>query len=95
VIFGGGEVNVFAVIFGALWRGLKAIFRTAQARGLTTEILDKAKGVAVAASQMPIDSGGKREWALLQLRSLFAGTSESILRLAVELAVQWLKGRDA
>lgn len=87
-------MNVFAVLFGALWRGLQAIFTTAQARGLTTEILDKAKGIVVAAAQMPVENDGKRDWALLQLRSLFTGASESILRLAVELAVQWLKGRQ-
>jgi len=87
-------MNVFAVIFGALWRGLKGIFRTAQARGLTTEILDNAKGIVAAASvRMDADNVTKREWAVAQLQALFADVGESILRLAVELAVQWLKGR--
>lgn len=81
--------RVFAVIGKALVR----VFKVAEERGLTEEIVTQAEGLVGEAQKQFNDNATRREWAVAAL--IAAKVPESIARLAVELAVQVFKSKLA
>jgi hypothetical protein len=73
------------------WFGsfLVRVFQAAEANGLTDDIQQKAIDLARQAAGLFADNEKRREWAVIGLQEI--GVPESIARLAVELAVQFLK----
>lgn len=67
------------------------VFSTAQEAGLTDELLVKASGLVTAAKAEFEDNTKRREWAVAALKA--GGVKESIARLAIELALQSIKGK--
>ena len=55
------------------------------------DVLDAAVRWVKVAANKQLDNAGKREQVVAQLHARFPGISESILRLAVELAVRLVK----
>ena len=83
-------------MFGWLrWFGgfLVRVFRAAEANGLTDDIqIEALKLVRLAASLFDTNEK-RREWVLAALKEI--GVPESIARLALELAVQFVKREAA
>lgn len=83
--FWGGIAGAFKGLGKLIMKGLRA----AHEAGLTDEVVDLAlKWVKVAAGK-EIDNAAKREFVVAILKA--RGLSESVARLAVELAVRLLK----
>ena len=55
------------------------------------DLLARAVVWVKIAANGQLDNAGKREYVVTKLRAMFPGVSESILRLAVELAVRIVK----
>lgn len=78
-----------SAFFRALGGFLKRAFGIAQSRGLTDDLVTRAL-VLVRLAQTKFDTNAeRREWVIVALLS--AGASESLARLAIELAVQMFK----
>lgn len=82
-----------------LWSKLKGLGRAigrgvsaARDRGLTDEIVTVAERLAGRAEGDPSE---RREWVVRTLLATFPRVPESVARLAVELAVQAVKRRQA
>jgi hypothetical protein len=73
----------------ALGRFAARAFGYARSSGLTDDVLDLAYQHVVKAAQLFVENKDKRNWVLLKLQD--QGVSESLARLAIELAVQLLK----
>lgn len=79
-------------VFVAIGKGLAAIFKTAESRGLTDDIMDKATALVSVAHDKYEDNDQRREWAVAALMAF--KVPESVARLAVELGVQVIKARQ-
>ncbi len=71
------------VIWGAL--------EQAGIKGLSDELVDVAKAWVKVAAQQQLDNTQKREFVVKAVAAKFPAIPESIIRLAVELAVQAVK----
>jgi hypothetical protein len=87
--------NWFTRLFQSIKRGITAFVEAARRRGLTDEIVNRALAIVIEAAQKHEDPTARREYAVAALMLLFPTVSESILRVAVELAVQAWKDRQA
>ena len=79
----------------SIGKALVRVFKVAQERGLTDDIVQQAEGLVGEAQRQFNDNTARREWAVAAM--IAAKVPESIARLAVELAVQLFKeeGRSA
>ncbi len=85
-------MNIFKRLLLGLGKTLLAALGHATLNGLKDEVLDAAKEwVKVAANTEFLDNGARREFVVKVLREKFPFVPESIVRLAVELAVQAVK----
>ena len=80
-------------VFAAIGKALVRVFKVAEERGLTEDIVNQAEGLVADAQRQFHDNDTKREWAVAAL--VAAKVPESIARLAVELAVQVFKKKVA
>jgi hypothetical protein len=77
-------------LFGWLKRSLLDLaLKAARVAGLSDARMEQALGLVRQAQDMPDTNDAKREWAVRMLMQL--GLKESLARLAVELAVAFLK----
>ena len=76
-------------VFVAIGKALVRVFKVAEERGLTEDIVNHAEAPVGEAQKQFNDNDTKREWAVAAL--VAAKVPESIARLAVELAVQLFK----
>lgn len=72
---------------------LDLALRAAKLAGLSDARLEKAIALVREAQVMPADNAQRREWAVAMLMQL--GLKESLARLAVELAVAFVKWQQA
>lgn len=70
-----------------VWEGLEQ----AGVKGLTDELVQEALAWAKVAAQQALSNDKKREFVVRALVARFPLVPESVIRLAVELAVQILK----
>jgi hypothetical protein len=80
-------------VFVAIGKALVRVFKVAEERGLTEDIVNHAEALVGEAQKQFNDNNTKREWAVAAL--IAAKVPESIARLAVELAVQVFKKKLA
>ena len=80
-------------VFVAIGKALVKVFKVAEERGLTEDIVNQAEGLVGEAQRQFNDNATRREWAVAAL--IAAKVPESIARLAVELAVQVFKSKLA
>jgi transposase len=86
-------LNIFKKVFITLSKVLVRVFKVAQDRGLTDDIVNRAEGLVGEAQKQFNDNDARREWAVAAL--IAAKVPESIARLAIELAVQVFKSKAA
>ena len=80
-------------VFVAIGKALVRVFKVAEERGLTEDIVNQAEDLVGEAQRQFNDNTTRREWAVAAL--IAAKVPESIARLAVELAVQVFKSKVA
>lgn len=81
--------------FGVVAGFAKKAFDIATRAGLTDGITAKAAELVQEAQAAYADNDAKREFVFLGLKAIFPKVSDSILNLAIELAVQAFKARKA
>jgi hypothetical protein len=81
-----------AKVFVSLGKALVRVFKAAEERGLTDDIVTLAEGLVGEAQRQFNNNATRREWSVSTL--IAAKVPESIARLAVELAVQLFKKRQ-
>jgi hypothetical protein len=86
-------LKVLGRIFVTIGKGVAAVFRNAEQRGLTDELVEKAEGLVAEAQTVFDNNTMRREWAVVALTT--AGVPESLARLAIELGVQSYKAAQA
>ena len=82
-------MNFITAMFGFF----RKAYAVAEANGLTQEINEKALDLVKTAATKFATNDQRRSWVISAL--VAAGVKESVARLAVEIAVQLLKARQA
>ncbi len=87
-------MNLFSVLgkfFSKFGKTIWSALEQAGIKGLTDELVDVAKQWVKVAAEQQMDNKQKREFVVKAVASKFPSIPESIIRLAVELAVQAVK----